>query len=197
MYNVSRYDSEDKIESESPNIRSTQYTLNASHVRYIYHHQHECYRYISTRPKRRNPAAQPQSLLSTRTSLRRHPITPFPKAASSASPTVRTKTICIAARTSFGTSCSTSLRFAHGRMTLVICARCAPSTFSLIPPTAPTRPRSVTSPVIAMLLGTHAPVSSDTNAHVYSTSAEYESGRKEAYHRDTRRRPVLPHRPTG
>jgi hypothetical protein len=73
----------------------------------------------------------------------RHGSAPSPNAASSASRTVRANTNCIRARTSFGTSCSTSLRFAQGTITLFAPARCAPSTFSLTPPTGETRPRSV------------------------------------------------------
>jgi hypothetical protein len=68
---------------------------------------------------------------------------PAPKAASSTSRTVLAKTNCVRTRTSFGTSCSTSFLFAHGRITLLAPARCAPNTFSLIPPTVETRPRSV------------------------------------------------------
>ena len=51
-------------------------------------------------------------------------------AASSASRTVPN---CI--RTSFGTSSSTSFRFAHGTITLLALARCAPNTLSWDPPT--------------------------------------------------------------
>ena len=51
------------------------------------------------------------------------PSTPFPNAASRASLTVRTKTNSISFRISSATSCSTSLRFAHGKITLVTCAR--------------------------------------------------------------------------
>lgn len=87
-----------------------------------------------------------QSLLSTSECggpSARHGKVPGPNAASSASRTVLAKTNCMRARTSFGTSCSTSFLFAHGRITLLAPARCAPSTFSLIPPTGETRPRSV------------------------------------------------------
>src|SRR6266850_445103 len=87
-----------------------------------------------------------QSLLSTSEcggASARHGKVPGPNAASSASRTVLAKTNCIRARTSFGTSCSTSFLFAHGRINLLAPARCAPSTFSLIPPTGETRPRSV------------------------------------------------------
>ena len=73
----------------------------------------------------------------------RHGNVPGPNAASSASRTVLAKTNCIRARTSFGTSCSASFLFAHGSITMLAPARCAPSTFSLIPPTGETRPRSV------------------------------------------------------
>jgi hypothetical protein len=94
------------------------------------------------------------------------------------------------ARTSFATSCSTSFRFAHGRITLLAPARCAPNTFSLIPPTGDTRPRSVicgrttlksereqrkevmlTSPVMAVVGGTHFPVKRDTIAQTYTRPA--------------------------
>ena len=57
-----------------------------------------------------------------------HPITPFPKAASSASCRSRTKTNSMTLRISGETSCSTSFRFAYGRITLRICARWAPRT---------------------------------------------------------------------
>ena len=52
-------------------------------------------------------------------------------------------------RTSTGTS-SSSPWFSRGRRTVLIPARCAPITFSLIPPTRSTRPSSVISPVMAI-----------------------------------------------
>ena len=58
-------------------------------------------------------------------------------------------------------------------------ARCAASTFSLMPPTGSTVPRSVISPVIATSPRTRRPVSSDTSAD---------------RDRDARRRTVLRHR---
>lgn len=45
-------------------------------------------------------------------------------------------------------------------------------TFSLIPPTAVTRPRRVVSPVIAMYFGTVKPVNNETNAQTYATPAD-------------------------
>lgn len=122
------------------------------------------------------------SLLSNKTACLLHPSVPCPNAASSASSIVRTKQNCISRRISGETSCSTSFLFAHGRITLRICARWAPRTFIRIPPTAVTRPRSVicrkddmriwlqlyelTSPVIATSFETVAPLSNDTKAHV-------------------------------
>src|SRR6266566_1418014 len=44
------------------------------------------------------------------------------------------------APTSFATSCSTSFQLAHGRITLLAPAWCAPNTFSLIPPTGTPTP---------------------------------------------------------
>jgi len=75
----------------------------------------------STKTKKQQKKAQ--SLLSINIVFLRHPSPPFPKAASRASTMVRTNTNCISLRISSATSCSTSLRFAHGRMTFLICAR--------------------------------------------------------------------------
>jgi len=68
-----------------------------------------------------------QSLLSINIVSLLQPSPPLPNATSRASNTVRTKTNCISLRISSATSCSTSLRFAHGRMTFLICARWAPN----------------------------------------------------------------------
>ena len=51
-------------------------------------------------------------------------------------------------------------------------ARCAASTFSLMPPTGSTRPRSVISPVIATSLRIGLPVSSDASAVNMVTPAD-------------------------
>ena len=77
----------------------------------------------------------------------------------------------IASRTSFGTS-SRSRAFLRGRMTRVIPARCAASTFALMPPTGSTRPRSVHSPVIAVSGRTRRPVKSDVSAVNIVTPAD-------------------------
>ena len=71
--------------------------------------------------------------LSSNTAPRRHPTACFPNATSSASHTVRTNTNTISFRISNATSCSTSFLFAHGRITFVICARCAPRTWRYEP----------------------------------------------------------------
>ncbi len=59
---------------------------------------------------------------------------------------------------------SRSFRFCSGAMTCVIPPRSAASDFSLSPPMGSTRPRSVTSPVIAMSRLTGIPVSEETSA---------------------------------
>ena len=51
-------------------------------------------------------------------------------------------------------------------------ARCAPSTFSLMPPTGSTLPRRVISPVIATSWRTGRPVSSDASAVAIVTPAD-------------------------
>ena len=74
-----------------------------------------------------------------------------------------------------GTS-SRSFSFRRGRMTVSMPARCAASTFSLMPPTGRTLPRSVISPVIATF-----------GAHVAAREQRGERGRD----RDAGRRAVL------
>src|SRR5688572_7325982 len=73
--------------------------------------------------------------------------TSFSSAASTTSPMRETSMISSSCLTSVGiSSMSASLR--EGRMMRLIPARCAASTFSLIPPTGKTSPESVISPVI-------------------------------------------------
>jgi hypothetical protein len=125
-------------------------------------------------------------------------------------------TNCMRALPSFATSFSTSFRFAHDRITLLAPARCAPNTFSLIPPTGDTRPRSVicrrtrsmlereqrkevmlTSPVKAIVGGTHFPVKTDTIAQSCTRpttrhfSTKPTQKMRSTYHSDTSTRSIL------
>src|SRR5215475_861862 len=67
---------------------------------------------------------------------------------------------------------SRSRLLSDGRITVSIFARRAASTFSLMPPTGNTSPRSVISPVIAILRCTALPVSSDRIAVAIVTPAD-------------------------
>ena len=87
---------------------------------------------------------------------------------SSASST-KTKESC--RRSSSGTS-SRSRSFRLGRISERIPARCAARTFSLIPPTGSTLPRSVISPVMATSLCTGRRVASEASAVMIVTPAE-------------------------
>jgi len=84
----------------------------------------------TTRLRTQHPLlwSPPHNLLSKSNASLLHPSVFFPNAASSASRTVRTNTNSISFLISSATSCSTSLRFAHGRISFVIWARCAPRT---------------------------------------------------------------------
>ena len=62
-------------------------------------------------------------------------------------------------------------RLRAGSMTRLIPARCAATTFSLMPPTGSTRPRRLISPVIAVSLRTVRSVSSETSAMNMATPA--------------------------
>src|SRR2546426_7730546 len=67
---------------------------------------------------------------------------------------------------------SRSRLFNDGRITVSILARRAASTFSLMPPTGRTSPRSVISPVIAIFRWTAFPVSNERMAVAMVTPAE-------------------------
>lgn len=54
----------------------------------------------------------------------------------------------------------------------LIPALCAPSTFSLIPPTGVIAPRKVISPVMAVVGGTSLPVKSETKATTIAKPAD-------------------------
>src|SRR5439155_1526943 len=87
---------------------------------------------------------------------------------SSASSTKRKRS---SRRSSSGTS-STSGSFRRGRITDRIPARCAARTFSLIPPTGNTLPRSVISPVMATSFRTGRRVTSEASAVMMVTPAQ-------------------------
>mmetsp|Transcript_26841 Transcript_26841/g.71984 ORF Transcript_26841/g.71984 Transcript_26841/m.71984 type:complete len:278 (-) Transcript_26841:1239-2072(-) len=70
-----------------------------------------------------------------------------------------------------GSSCR-SFSFLAGMITSRMPARCAATTFSLMPPTGSTLPRRVTSPVMATSDRTVRPVSRDTSAVVIVTPAD-------------------------
>src|SRR5581483_1401705 len=74
-------------------------------------------------------------------------------------------------RSSSGTS-ARSRSFRAGRTTVVSPARWAARTFSLMPPTGSTAPRSVISPVMATSLRTGRPVTRDASAVIIVTPAE-------------------------
>ena len=65
-----------------------------------------------------------------------------------------------------------SFSLALGKMTRRMPARCAASTFSLIPPTGKTRPVRVISPVMAVWLRMGRPVYSDVTAVAIVTPAD-------------------------
>ena len=66
---------------------------------------------------------------------------------------------------------SKSLRLRAGSITRLIPARCAATTFSLIPPTGSTRPRREISPVIAVSVRMVRSVISETSAMNMATPA--------------------------
>jgi len=73
--------------------------------------------------------------------------------------------------TSFGKS-SASFRLEAGNRTVLTPARRAPISFSLIPPTAVTFPRSDISPVMAIVGGTALPENRDMRAIVWAIPAD-------------------------
>ena len=92
------------------------------------------------------------------------------RAASSTSPMLITGWKVIVSRTSAGTS-SRSPRLRSGRMTSVMPAAWAASTFCLRPPIGSTRPCSVTSPVIPTVCFTGRPLSNEASAVTIVTPA--------------------------
>mmetsp|Transcript_4643 Transcript_4643/g.13663 ORF Transcript_4643/g.13663 Transcript_4643/m.13663 type:complete len:279 (+) Transcript_4643:496-1332(+) len=85
--------------------------------------------------------------------------------------TSETSSNCISSRTFCGSS-RRSFSLACGSSTVRTPARCAATTFSLMPPTGRTSPRRVISPVIATSLRTRRPVRRDVSAVVIVTPAE-------------------------
>ena len=97
----------------------------------------------------------------------------LPSQAAKTSSNSQTSTKSIFRRILDGISSKSRAR-SHARqcMTLFRPNRWAANTFSLIPPTGNTRPRSVTSPVIATSSRTQRPVNRDIRAVVTATPAE-------------------------